>query len=144
MSKILNDINKKLISEGMPCSIDSENAVLSILINDKTALEILTENHIENSHFHSTISKNIFTECKNLVDDGYNIDAQAVIEKLRQKYGEKKIREIVLELFEANYLMQDFQIHLHNLKLYHYKRDIIIQGYKMIKSAYTNNLKIPI
>lgn len=143
MSKILNDINQKLISEGMPCSTDSENAVLSLLINDKTALEILTEAHIEDNHFHSTISRTIFKECKKLIDDGYDIDSHAIVDRLRQKYDEKKIREIVLDLFEANYLMKDFSFHIDNLKSYEHKRNVILDGYKMIESAYTNNLQIP-
>ncbi len=128
-----------ITQKGLPHYVESERAVLSILINNNAMQEMLIEHGIGVEHFHSPILQDVYLTCGQVLDSGQNIDALVVLNILRKKYPEGNIREIVVELVEASYLTNALKTHINNLIEYKERRDIVIEACGQVKRAYSDD-----
>ncbi len=128
-----------ITQKGLPNCIESERAVLSILINNNTMQEILTEHGTGADHFHSPILRDVYLTCGQVLDSGQDIDALVVVNILREKYAEENIRKIVFDLVEASYLTNALKTHVNNLIKNKEKRDIVIEACEQVKRAYSDD-----
>ncbi len=129
-----------ITQKGLPHCIESEEAIASILINNNTVMEVLTEYGIGAEHFHNTFLKDVYSTCSSVIDDGKDIDPLVIINILRKKYDEQVIRKNVFELAEANIFTEADGTHINTLIEYKRKRDDILEACNRIQRAYTDNL----
>ncbi len=136
----INDLLKDHITgNGLPQNTESETAIISILINNNTVMEVLTEHGIGREHFHNTFLKDVYSTCSSVIDDGKDIDPLVIINILRKKYDEQVIRKNVIELAEANILTEALQIHIDNVIESKHRRDLVVEGCELVKTAYSDN-----
>lgn len=132
----MTQINDYILKRGLPECMESETAVISILVKSNEMMEHLVEHHIENEHFHTPIMLEIYKECKTLLDMGYNLDPHAVFDRLKPKYEARKLKEVITNLWDAAIITTDLKFHIDNLILYHNKRRAIQDGVELIEKGY--------
>lgn len=140
--KMQSILDQYIQEQGLPECIDSEKAVLSILINNNAMIEALTEHGVTKDHFHSTINRNIYKTCCDVFDKGNDIDPQIVINALRKKYDEEVIRRTVMDLYEAHEMTTALKSHTQNLLEHKIRRDYVIQGNELVQKGFSDNGQI--
>ncbi len=127
--------------EAPPCCIESEKVVLSILMNNNTMLEVLSEHSIGPEHFSIKILREIYLSCCEIFDGGQNLDATIVIDHLRlkNKFFEDTIDSTIIQLYNASYLSDVILTHVQKLLEFHHRRKVYHEGYALIRKSLNNN-----
>lgn len=138
----LRRLEKKINNEGLPWCLESELAVLSLLVENNTVLEVLTEAGVTTKHFHSNINRDIFKICCEVFDNGTDLDAYVVMTKLKLRHEKEIYEKRVKELFDANVYCDALKNHLQNLLEFKIRRDFVNQGHELVKKGFSDNGEI--
>ena len=139
-----NPLEKYVQEEGLPSSIEHESAVLGVLLRDKTILEMLTEAGIDGKYFHSPTMRDTYLACRDLVDEGKDIDILSVKAYLKQKHADENVLNALLDLSEIGGEILGFQIptHIDGLLEYYQRREQAIQSIKTFEESYYGKFSI--
>ena len=139
-----NPLEKYVQEEGLPSSIEHESAVLGVLLRDKTILEMLTEAGIDGKYFHSPTMRDTYLACRDLVDEGKDIDILSVKAYLKQKHADENVLNALLDLSEIGGEILGFQIptHIDGLLEYYQRREQAIQSIKTFEESYYGKFSV--
>ena len=140
-----NNPLKKYVEEiGLPSSIEHESAVLGVLLRDKTALEMLTEKGVNEDYFYSPTMRSVYLACKDLVDQGRDIDILHVKAYLKQNHSDENVINTLLDLSEIGIDVLTFQIpsHIDELIAFKQRREQTLQAIKSFEESYNSKFTV--
>jgi len=138
-----NNPLKKYVQEmGLPSSIEHEEAVLSVLLRNKTVMEILTEKGINNEYFYSPTMKSIYMACSNLIDSGKEIDMPSILAFLKQNHSDENIRKTLTDIMDLEVLTSHIPTHADGLIEFYQRREQAIQSIKSFDESYNGKFTV--
>lgn len=137
-----NPLEKYVQEIGLPSSIEHESAVLGVLLRDKTVLEMLTQKGVNEDYFYSPTMRSVYLACKDLVDQGRDIDILHVKAYLKQKHADENVINTLLDLSEVETLTFQIPSHIDGLIEFYQRREQAIQSVKSFEES--NNSKFSV
>ena len=134
---------KKYVEEiGLPSSIEYEEAVLSVLIQDKSVIELLAERGVDEEYFFSPTMRSIFLACKGLVNKGRDIDILSIKACLKQNHSNENVISTLLKLEEMVGFTLQISTHIDGLIEFYQRREQVLQAVKSSNDAYNGKFTI--
>jgi archaellum biogenesis ATPase FlaH len=134
---------KKYVEEiGLPSSIEYEEAVLSVLIQDKSVIELLAERGVDEEYFFSPTMRSIFLACKGLVNKGRDIDILSIKACLKQNHSNENVISTLLKLEEMVGFTLQISTHIDGLIEYYQRREQALQSINTFKEAYDGKFTV--
>jgi len=137
-----NPLEKYVKEIGLPSSIEHEEAILGVLLRDKTALEMLTEKGVNEDYFYSPVMRSVYLACKNLVDEGKDIDILSVKAYLKQKHSDENVINTLLDLSDIETLTFQIPSHIDGLMEFYQRREQAIQSIKSFEESYNGKFTV--
>ena len=134
---------KKYVEEiGLPSSVEYEEAVLSVLIQDKSVIELLAERGVDEEYFFSPTMRSIFLACKGLVNKGRDIDILSIKACLKQNHSDENVISTLLKLEEMVGFTLQISTHIDGLIEYYQRREQALQSINTFKEAYDGKFTV--
>lgn len=134
---------KKYVKEiGLPSSIEHEEAVSSALIHDKTVIELLTERGVDEEYFHSPTMRSVYLACKDLVDQGRDIDILSVKAYMKQNHSDENVINTLMELEGMAVFTLQMSSHIDGLIEFYQRREQTLQAIKSFEESYNGKFSV--
>jgi|GEM_PF-1826718 len=134
---------KKYVEEiGLPSSIEHEEAVSSSLIHDKTVIDQLTERGVNEEYFHSPTMRSVYLACKDLADQGRDIDILSIKAYLSQNHSDENVINTLMELEGMVGFTLQISTHIDGLVEFYQRREQVLQAVKSSNEAYNGKFTI--
>jgi hypothetical protein len=138
-----NQLEKYVEKEGLPSSPEHEAAILSALLDDKAAFELLTEAGIGKEYFYSPTMKSIYLACCQLIDSGKDIDILSVKAHLKkQGHSNENALNTLMGLLEINIPTFHVPTHIDGLAEFYQRREQTLQSIKLFKESFNGKFAI--
>jgi archaellum biogenesis ATPase FlaH len=137
-----NPLKKHVEEIGLPSSIEHESAVLGVLLRDKTALEMLTEKGVNEDYFYSPTMRSVFLACKDVVDQGRDIDILHVKSYLKQNHSDENVINTLMDLFEVETVTFQVPSHIDGLIEFYQRREQTLQAIKSFEESYNSKFTV--
>ena len=138
-----NNPLKKFVEEiGFPSSIEHEKAVSSALIHDKTVINLLTERGVDEEYFYSPVMRSVYLACKDLVDQGRDIDILSIKAYLKQNHSDENVINTLMELEGMAVFTLQISSHIDGLVEFYQRREQVLQAVKSSNEAYNGKFTI--
>jgi len=137
-----NPLRKYVEKTGLPSSIEHEEAVLSVLIQDKTVIELLTERGINEEYFHSPTMRSVYLVCKDLADQGRDFDIISIKSYLKQNHSDENAINTLMKLEEMVGFTLQISTHIDGLVEFYQRREQVLQAVKSSNEAYNGKFTI--
>ncbi len=123
-----------------PTALEAENAILSVLIKDQTAMDILRKKGVDKSNFQSVINQNIYSALKCLEDDQKEIDIISVKTHLQKKHhGDKAISDKLIALCGLEIPTFNLNTHVDELVENKQRRECYFEGLRLVEKSHSQN-----
>jgi len=134
---------KKYVEEiGLPSRIEHEEAVLSVLIQDKSVIELLTERGVNEEYFHSPTMRSVYLACKDLADQGRDFDIISIKAYLTQNHSDENVINTLIKLEEMVCFTLQISTHIDGLVEFYQRREQVLQAVKSSNEAYNGKFTI--
>ena len=134
---------KKYVEEiGLPSSVEHEEAVSSVLIQDKTVIKLLTERGVNEEYFHSPTMRSVYLACKGLVDQGRDIDILSVKAYMKQYHLDENVINTLMKLEEMATFTLHVPSHINGLIEFYQRREQTLQAIKSFEESYNGKFTV--
>ncbi|MHC4269350.1 MAG: AAA family ATPase [Planctomycetota bacterium] len=137
-----NQLEKYVEKVGLPSSPEHETAVLSVLLKDKSVLEMLTEAGIDREYFYSPTMKSVYLACCDLIDQGKDINILSVKAYLKQNHCDENILDLLTDLLATEVFTFQTPTHIEGLVEFYQRREQALQSIRSFNESYNGKFTV--